>query len=266
MMIDSHCHLDRIDLAPYQNDLAQFMTQVREQDITHLLCVAIDLENLPAMWELVKDFNNICISVGVHPNVELIADQEPGVDDLIAMTAGKRVVAIGETGLDYFRSEGDLSWQHQRLRTHIQAAKELKLPIIIHTRDAKDDTLRILKEEAADEVGGVIHCFTEDWEMASRALDLGFYISFSGIVTFKNAASIQDVARRIDDNRFLIETDSPYLAPVPHRGKPNYPIYVRHVAEKIAELRDTSVEHICDVSSSNYLNLFTKVSEFDLDV
>lgn len=262
MMIDSHCHLDRVDLAPYQNDLTQFMSHLSDQQITHLLCVAIDLESLPSMWELVKDFNNICISVGVHPNVELTADQEPSVDDLIAFTEGKRVVAIGETGLDYFRSEGDLSWQHQRLRTHIQAAKQLKLPIIIHSRDAKEDVLRILKEEGADEVGGVIHCFTEDWDMASRAMELGFYISFSGIVTFKNAASIQDVASRIADDRFLIETDSPYLAPVPHRGKPNYPTYVKHVAEKIAELRNTSVEHVCDVSSRNYHRLFAKVSEF----
>jgi TatD DNase family protein len=262
MMIDSHCHLDRIDLAPYQNDLSQFMRHLSEQQITHLLCVSIDLDNLPSMWELVKEFNNICISVGVHPNVELTADQEPGVDDLIAITKGKRVVAIGETGLDYFRSEGDLSWQHQRLRTHIQAAKQLKLPIIIHSREAKDDVLRILKEEGADEVGGVIHCFTEDWEMASQAMELGFYISFSGIVTFKNATSIQDVASRIADDMFLIETDSPYLAPVPHRGKPNYPTYVKHVAEKIAELRNTSVEHVSEVSSRNYHRLFSKVSEF----
>ncbi len=261
-MIDSHCHLDRIDLEPYQNDLGQFMIHLNNQKITHLLSVSIDLDNLPAMWALVKNFNNICISVGVHPNVELTPEQEPSVDDLVEMTKHKRVVAIGETGLDYFRSEGDLSWQHQRLRTHIQAAKQLQLPIIIHTREAKDDTLKILREEGANEVGGVIHCFTEDWEMASQAIELGFYISFSGIVTFKNAANIQEVATRIADDRFLIETDSPYLAPVPHRGKPNYPTYVKHVAEKIAELRNTSVEHVCEVSSQNYHRLFSKVSQF----
>ncbi|HFD10911.1 MAG TPA: TatD family deoxyribonuclease [Crenotrichaceae bacterium] len=262
MMIDSHCHLDRIDLAPYQNDLGQFMDHLSDEQISHLLCVSIDLDSLPAMWSLVKDFNNICISVGVHPNVKLTVDQEPSVDDLINIAQHKRVVAIGETGLDYFRSEGDLSWQHQRMRTHIQAAKQLKLPIIIHTREAKDDTLKLLREEGADEVGGVIHCFTEDWEMACQAMDLGFYISFSGIVTFKNALSIQDVASRIEDEKFFIETDSPYLAPVPHRGKPNYPSYVKHVAEKIAELRDTSVEKVCESSTRNYHRLFTKVSEF----
>ncbi|MCH9696644.1 MAG: TatD family hydrolase [Gammaproteobacteria bacterium] len=259
MMIDSHCHLDRLDLAPYQNDLGRFMEQVEASNISHLLSVSIDLDALPPMWDLVKPFKNINISVGVHPNVELTSEQEPSVDDLIAMTAGKRVVAIGETGLDYFRSEGDLSWQQQRFRTHIQTAKTLQLPLIIHTREAKHDTLKILREEGADQVGGVIHCFTEDWAMACEAMELGFYISFSGIVTFKNAAAIQDVACRIADNRFLIETDSPYLAPVPHRGKPNYPLYVKHVADKIAELRNTSVEHVCEVSSQNYHNLFSRV-------
>ena len=263
-MIDSHCHLDRIDLAPYDDDLGVFMNQLSDQQITHLLSVSIDLDNLPDMWKLVKDFQNICISVGVHPNVELSSDKEPSVDDLINIAKGKRVVAIGETGLDYFRSEGDLNWQHQRLRIHIQAAKQLQLPIIIHTREAKEDTLKILKEEGADEVGGVIHCFTEDWEMACQAMELGFYISFSGIVTFKNAASIQDVAARIADDRFLIETDSPYLAPVPHRGKPNYPTYVKHVAEKIAELRKTTVEHVSEVSTHNYHSLFKKVAEFSV--
>jgi TatD DNase family protein len=256
MMIDSHCHLDRIDLAPYQNDLAVFMQKLATQQITDLLCVAIDLDNLPAMWELVKGFNNISISAGVHPNVEL--DIEPTVDDLITIAKDKRVVAIGETGLDYFRSSGDLSWQQERFRTHIETAKQLQLPLIIHSREAKDDTWRILKEEGAEQVGGVIHCFTEDWDMAQRCMDLGFYISFSGIVTFKNAATLQDVARRMPEDRFLIETDSPYLAPMPHRGKPNYPLYVRHVAEKMAELRECSFEQVCTSSTANFHALFSK--------
>ncbi|MDD1625850.1 MAG: TatD family hydrolase, partial [Methylococcaceae bacterium] len=165
-------------------------------------------------------------------------------------------IGIGETGLDYFRSEGDLSWQHQRFRNHIRAAKALKKPLIIHTREAKNDTLRILKEEDAGEVGGVIHCFTEDWEFAQKALDLNFYISFSGIVTFNSATEIKEVAKKVPADRFLIETDSPYLAPVPFRGRPNYPTYVRYVAEQIANLRGTSINKIADLSTENFYALF----------
>jgi TatD DNase family protein len=254
MLIDSHCHLDRLDLKPYQNDFACFMQEVKNHHIEHLLCIAIDMESYPAMLDLVQDYAQISVTVGVHPNVH--EGQEPTVDELIALGANDKVIAIGETGLDYFRSSGDLSWQHQHFRCHIQAAKALKKPLIIHTREAKQDTLRILKEENAQEVGGIIHCFTEDWEFAQQALELGFYISFSGIVTFNSAKSIQEVAQKVPADRFLIETDSPYLAPVPHRGRPNYPTYVRFVAEKIAELRGVSVEEIAQQSTSNFYSLF----------
>ena len=254
MLIDSHCHLDRIDLEPYQNDFACFMYEAETKQIERLLCIAIDLESYQSMLDLVSGFQQISVTVGVHPNVKDCKD--PGVDELIALGRSDKVIGIGETGLDYFRSEGDLGWQHQRFRNHISAAKKLKKPLIIHTREAKDDTLRILKEEDASEAGGVIHCFTEDWEFAQKALDLNFYISFSGIVTFKNATAIKEAAKKVPADRFLIETDSPYLAPVPFRGRPNYPTYVRYVAEQIAELRGTSVNKVAEQSTKNFSDLF----------
>ncbi len=254
MLIDSHCHLDRIDLSPYENNFSCFMQETAVQQIEHLLCIAIDLESYPNMLELVAGFKQISVTVGVHPNVKDCKD--PSVDELIALGQPDNVIGIGETGLDYFRSEGDLSWQHQRLRNHINAAKALKKPLIIHTREAKKDTLRLLKEEGAGEVGGIIHCFTEDWEFAQQAMDLNFYISFSGIVTFNNATVIKEVAKKIPADRFLIETDSPYLAPVPFRGRTNYPTYVRYVAEQIAELRGISVNKIADFSTKNFYDLF----------
>jgi len=254
MLIDSHCHLDRIDLQPYQNDFGRFMAAASDQQIKHLLCIAIDLEAYPAMLDLVADYPQISVSVGVHPNVQ--DGREPSIDELVALASNDKVIAIGETGLDYFRSEGDLSWQQQRFRNHIAAAKTLNKPLIIHTREAREDTLKILAEEAADTVGGIIHCFTEDWAFAQLAMDLNFYISFSGIVTFNSAKEIQEVAKKIPADRFLIETDSPYLAPVPHRGKPNYPTYVRHVAEYIAGLRGTSLATIAEQSANNFYSLF----------
>ncbi|MDP1773178.1 MAG: TatD family hydrolase [Methylobacter sp.] len=254
MLIDSHCHLDRIDLAPYQNDFACFMQEAANCKIEHLLCISIDLEAYPAMLDLVSPYPQISVSVGVHPNSQ--EGHDPSVEELIALGQPDKVIAIGETGLDYFRSEGDLSWQHQRFRNHINAAKALKKPLIIHTREAKHDALRMLEEEGGHEVGGIIHCFTEDWEFAKKALDLNFYISFSGIVTFNSAKEIQEVAKKVPADRFLIETDSPYLAPVPFRGRPNYPTYVRYVAEKLAELRGTTVEKIAEESSGNFYRLF----------
>ena len=255
MLIDSHCHLDRIDLKPYENDFSCFMDEANNNQIEHLLCIAIDLESYPAMLELVTGFKQISVTVGVHPNVQDC--KEPSIDELIILGQPDNVIGIGETGLDYFRSEGDLAWQHQRFRNHIGAAKKLKKPLIIHTREAKEDTLRILKEENADEIGGVIHCFTEDWEFAKKAMDLNFYISFSGIITFNNAVAIKEVAKKIPADKFLIETDSPYLAPAPFRGRPNYPTYVRYVADQIAELRGTSTTKIADLSASNFYQLFS---------
>jgi TatD DNase family protein len=254
MLTDSHCHLDRIDLSPYQNDFSCFMQEVNANQLEHMLCIAIDLESYPAMSELVSGYESISWTVGVHPNVT--DGKDPELGELIELGGNHRVVGIGETGLDYFRSEGDLTWQQDRFRTHIQAAKTLKKPLVIHSRAAKEDTLRILEEEGAGETGGVIHCFTEDWDMAKRALDLNFYISFSGIVTFNSAKEIKEVARKIPANRYLIETDSPYLAPVPFRGKPNYPTYVRYVAEQIAELRNTRINEIAEQSTQNYYTLF----------
>lgn len=254
MLIDSHCHLDRLDLAPYQGDFATFMEAVGACNIEHLLCIAIDLESYPKMLAMVADYPQISVTVGVHPNEQDC--QEPTVEELIALGKSEKVIGIGETGLDYFRSEGDLAWQHQRFRNHIAAAKILNKPLIVHTREAKSDTLRILAEENADEVGGIIHCFTEDWDFAKKALDLNFYISFSGIVTFNSAKAIQEVAKRVPADRFLIETDSPYLAPVPNRGKPNYPTYVRYVAEQIAALRGETFDAIAEVSTANFKSLF----------
>lgn len=254
MFIDSHCHLDRIDLKLYQNDFDCFMQEAKNSQIDHMLCIAIDLESYPAMVDLVKDYPEISLSVGVHPNVN--EGKDPSTEELIELGGNPKVIAIGETGLDYFRSEGDLDWQHQRFRNHIKAAKVLNKPLIIHTREAGHDSLDVLADEGADQVGGIIHCFTEDWAYAEKALALGFYISFSGIVTFKNAQAIKEVAKKVPADRFLIETDSPYLAPVPYRGKPNYPTYVRYVAEHIAELRETSVEEIARLSTDNFNVLF----------
>jgi TatD DNase family protein len=255
MLIDSHCHLDRLDLKPYQNDFACLMEHIRTT-CEHLLCIAIDLEAYPAMRELVADYDDISVTVGVHPNEH--EGQEPTVAELIALGQDEKVIGIGETGLDYFRSEGDLTWQHNRFRNHIHAAKALNKPLIIHTREAKHDALDILREENAGEVGGIIHCFTEDWEFAKAALDLNFYISFSGIVTFNSAKNIHEVAKKVPANRLLIETDSPYLSPVPHRGRPNYPQYIKHVAQTVADLRGVSLNSIADISTRNFYTLFKK--------
>jgi TatD DNase family protein len=254
MLIDSHCHLDRIDLKPYQNDFASFMQEAESCQIEHLLCIAIDLEAFPAMQSLVSDYSQISLTIGVHPNER--KGKEPTTEELILLGGNPKIIGIGETGLDFYRSEGDLTWQHQRFRNHISAAKSLKKPLIIHTREAKLDTLRILEEENAGEVGGVIHCFTEDWEFAKKAMDLNFYLSFSGIITFNSAKEIKEVARKVPADRFLIETDSPYLAPVPYRGRPNYPTYVRHVAEQIAELRGISSNQVAELSTENFYRLF----------
>lgn len=258
MLIDSHCHLDRLDLGPFGNNFSRFMEEVKRNDIQHLVCIGIDLEAFPAMADLVDGYDNISLTVGVHPNET--DGHDPSVDELVQLAAKPKIIGIGETGLDYYRSKGDLTWQHERFRTHIRAALETRKPLIVHTRAAKEDTLRILEEEGASEVGGVLHCFTEDWDMASRALDLNFFISFSGIVTFKNAASVQEVAKKVPADKFLVETDSPYLAPVPYRGKPNYPIYVRYVAEQVAGLRGSTLNEVAEQTTKNFYNLFANGS------
>lgn len=255
MYIDSHCHLDRIDLAPYNHQFADFIQDTVRQGVKHMLCVAIDLESYPAMRELVAPYENISLSVGVHPNTD--DDREASIDSLFELAEDDKVIAIGETGLDYFHGKGDREGQLQRFRNHIQVAKAMKKPLIIHTRDAGHDSLDVLKQEGADQVGGIIHCFTEDWAYAEKALDLNFYVSFSGIVTFKNALAIKEVAQKIPADRFLIETDSPYLAPSPFRGKPNYPAYVAYVAKQIAELRGLTLEEVAKLSGDNFYRLFS---------
>ncbi len=255
-LVDSHCHLDRLDLTPFDGDLGKALQAAGEQGVGHMLCVCIDLEHLEDVLQPARQHHNVSASVGVHPNET--DGREPTVDELIELAQDRQVVAIGETGLDYFRSEGDLEWQRQRFRNHIAAAKQIAKPLIIHMRDASEDTLRILKEERADEVGGVMHCFTENWTVAQQALDLNFMISFSGIVTFNSATELKEVARKVPLDRMLVETDSPYLAPVPFRGKSNQPAYVRQVAEHIAELRQTTLQEIAAATTHNYFALFGK--------
>ena len=257
MLVDSHCHLDLLDLSAQEGGLESLLAATRERGIGHLLCVCISMENRAAVLELARRHPDISASVGVHPNHT--EGEEPSVDALVAHAADPAVVAIGETGLDYFRSEGDLAWQHARFRRHIQASKASGKPLIVHTRDAGDDTLRILEEEGAE--AGVMHCFVEDWATARRALDLGFYISFSGIVTFRSAADLREVARRVPKERLLVETDSPYLAPVPHRGKPNQPAFVTHVAEQVAALQGLDYEALAELTSRNFFTLFPAAAE-----
>jgi TatD DNase family protein len=254
VLVDSHCHLDRLDLSKYGGKLSAALEAAAANGVEHMLCVSIDLESFPGMLKAVAPYDQVSISVGVHPNERL--RREPTVAELVELAKHSKVVGIGETGLDYFRSEGDLDWQRKRFRAHIDAAKICAKPLIIHSREAKQDTIRILAEEGADDVGGVMHCFTEDWDMAQRAMELNFYVSFSGIVTFKSAQQLQEVARRIPLDRMLVETDSPYLAPVPYRGKANEPAYVRQVAEFIAELRGVSLEEIAHATRRNYYELF----------
>ncbi len=251
MFVDSHCHLDFPDLA---NNLDGLLANMQTNQVTHALCVGVNLEHFPRVRALAELHQNLFASVGVHPDYE--DTEEPEVEQLSELANHPKVVAVGETGLDYFRLKGDLEWQRDRFRRHIRAAKQCGKPLIIHTRAAAEDTLRIMEEEKADKVGGVMHCFTESWEVAQRALDLNFYISFSGIVTFKNAAVIKEVAKKVPTDRMLIETDSPYLAPVPHRGETNQPAFVRHVAEEIARLRDMDVAEIAEVTTNNFFNLF----------
>ncbi len=258
MLIDSHCHLDRLDLSPFGHDFSECIRETLVQGIEHMLCVSINMEKYPAMRRQIEAFPEISASVGVHPNEEQC--HEPSVDELVSLAKDPKVVGIGETGLDYFRIEGDVNWQQERFRTHIRAALAVGKPLIIHTREARADTLRILREEHAETVGGVLHCFTEDWDTARQALDMNFYISLSGIVTFRNAKPLQDVARKIPEERLLVETDSPYLAPIPKRGKPNYPAYVRYVAESVASLRGMDFGEVAEITTRNFHTLFSTVT------
>ncbi|ALG68077.1 TatD family hydrolase [Beggiatoa leptomitoformis] len=252
MLVDSHCHLDLVEkISP---DV--LIANAQQAGVSHFLCVAVDLHNIPAVIQVAEQHATVYASVGIHPNSA--RDNEPDVERLIQLAQHPKVIAIGETGLDYYRSEGDLSWQKQRFRTHIAAAKATGKPLIIHCREAKADTLQILREEKAHEVGGIMHCFVEDWETARQAMDMNFYISFSGIVTFKTAMDLKAVARQMPLDYLLVETDAPYLAPVPFRGKLNQPAYVKQVAEHIADLKGESFVKIASVTTENFFRLFNK--------
>ena len=252
MLVDSHCHLDFPEL---QDDLAGVLARMGENGVTHALTISTTLETWPAVRRVAGASPNLWCSAGVHPD-ERRDDREVSLGELLAMADDPKVVAIGETGLDYYRVEGDTEWQRERFRTHIRAARACGKPLVIHTRNAAADTLRIMKEEGAGEAGGVMHCFTETWDVAEAAIAMGFHISFSGIVTFKNAVPLKEVARRVPIDRMLVETDSPYLAPVPHRGKSNQPAFVRHVAEEIATLRGISLEEVARATTENFFRLF----------
>jgi TatD DNase family protein len=251
--VDSHCHINFPEL--YQN-IDSILSKMSSNKVTHALCVSVTLDKLPDIFKIANTYPHIFASVGVHPDYEDI--EEPTVEELCRLAQEKKVVAIGETGLDYFRVQGNLAWQRDRFRTHIKAAIQSNLPLIIHTRSAAEDTLNIMREEGADKVGGVMHCFTESLDVALEAIKLNFYISFSGIVTFKNALELKEVVKAIPLNRMLIETDSPYLAPVPYRGKINDPSNVIHVAEEIAKLKNISVEEVGQVTTHNFFELFTQ--------
>lgn len=254
MLVDSHCHLDLLDSVKADNGLDAVLAAAEAAGVEHMLCVGVDRASWPGMMGLVEGRPQVSASIGVHPNEPEGA--EPDVDWLAAGAAHPQVVAIGETGLDYFRTEGDTEFQRERFRIHIRAAKQCGLPLIIHTRAAREDTVAVMREEGADTVGGVMHCFTEDWEMAAAAMDLGFMISFSGIVTFRNATDLQAVAKRVPDDYLLVETDSPWLTPAPHRGKSNHPGMVRHVAEFVAELRGTTLDRVAASTTENFDRVF----------
>lgn len=250
LLVDSHCHLDFPD---YANEQEALLAAMADNGVGWALCAGVTLERFPAMLAMVEAHNNLFAGVGVHPDHQ--EGHDPTVDELVSLAAHPKVVAIGETGLDYYRLTGDLEWQRERFRRHIRAAKECCKPLIIHTRSSAEDTLKILREEGAESIGGVFHCFTESNEVAQQVLDLGFYLSMSGIVTFKNALVLKEVARSVPLDRLLVETDSPYLAPVPHRGKRNQPAYVRHVAEEVAKLRGIEYSELAEATTRNFFDL-----------
>ncbi len=251
MLVDSHCHLD---LAVLADQFPAVLEQMRLNDVAGAICIGVTLEDFPKIQALTARERCIVATVGVHP--ENTGVQEPTVADLVTLAQSPEVVGIGETGLDYYWHKDRPEWQRDRFRTHIRAAREAGKPLVIHNREATEDILRLMAEEKAGDVGGVLHCFTESWEVAEAVLDLGFHISLSGIVTFKNATQVKEVAQRVPLDRLLVETDAPYLAPVPYRGKLNQPGYVKHVAEEIARLRGISFDEVARASTENCFRLF----------
>ncbi|MDA0191085.1 MAG: TatD family hydrolase [Proteobacteria bacterium] len=254
MLVDSHCHLDFPDLA---NRLPEVLGLMAQNGVGCAVCIGVSLEQMPRILALAEAHSRIFASVGVHP--ESADVREPSEDDLLAVAAHPRVIAIGETGLDYYWHKDAPAWQRERFRTHIRAARACGKPLVVHTRDAAADTLRLMQEEGAGDVGGIMHCFTESWGVAEAALAQGFHISLSGIVTFRNAVALKEVARRVPLDRLLVETDAPFLAPVPFRGKTNQPGYVKHVAEEIARLREIPYEAVVEATTANFFRLFPDV-------
>jgi TatD DNase family protein len=251
MLVDSHCHLDFPELA---SDIPGVLADMEAHGVSFALCVAVTLQDFPAVKALADAHENLYASVGTHPDYPDHPVVTP--EELVSFAAAPKVIGIGETGLDYYRLQGDLEWQRERFRAHIRAAVSCGKPLIIHTRAAAADTLSIMREEGAERAGGVMHCFTETWDTAKAALDMGFHISFSGIVTFRNAAPLREVARQVPADRLLVETDSPYLAPVPYRGKTNRPGWVRYVAEEVAKIRGVSFDALADATTDNFFRLF----------
>lgn len=253
MLVDSHCHIDFPDLV---DDFPGVLSRAHDSGVGHLLCVSVNLQDFPAMLQLADRSANISASVGVHPNTPLEVTEEPSVDTLVALADNPKIVAIGETGLDYYRTSCDVDRQRERFARHIRAARCVQKPLIVHTRSAAGETIELMKSEEAGGAGGVMHCFGEDWDTAKAALDEGFYISFSGIVTFKSAQTVRDVAKKVPLDRILVETDAPYLAPVPFRGKTNEPAYVKHTAECLAEIRQMDLDSFADLTTENFFRLF----------
>lgn len=253
MFVDSHCHLD---LPEFSGRIGDVLAAMRASRVSHALCIGVNLEHWPAVLALAEAHGNLWATVGKHP--DQVDGHEPDVAELVRLAQHPRIVAIGETGLDYYWQKDAPQWQRERFRTHIRAAREAGLPLVVHTREAAADTIRLMREEGAGQAGGVMHCFSETQEVAEQALELGFYISFSGIVTFKNALALKQVAQAVPLDRLLIETDAPYLAPMPYRGRTNQPAYVVHVAEEIARLRQVPLETVAAASSENFFRLFAK--------
>lgn len=255
MFVDSHCHLD---FPEYANQVPTLLERMKAAKVTHAMCISVDMPDFPNVLALAEAYENLFATVGTHPDYE--DTPEPTEDQLVELANHPKILAIGETGLDYYRigdrTYAQMEWQRERFRTHIRAAKRANKPLIIHTRSASEDTIRILKEEGANQVAGVMHCFTETWDVAQAAMELGFYISFSGIVTFKNAKELQETCKKVPLDRMLIETDAPFLAPIPHRGKTNEPAWVSHVGEFIANLRGISVEEVAQATTHNFKTLF----------
>lgn len=260
MLVDSHCHLDRLNLSPYEGDLSRALDVAQARGVGQFLCISVSADNIQNIIDIAHKYPRVLASVGVHPCD--LAEGTVSFDQLCAYASQEKVVALGETGLDYHYETESKALQHESFAMHLEAGKQMDLPIVVHTREAKEDTLALIRDYGGLESAGVMHCFTEDWEMAKKSLDLNYYISISGIVTFKNAEQIRDVVRNMPLDRLLVETDSPYLAPIPFRGKPNEPKNVRETAQYIADLRGISLEQLADITTENFYRLFKRAAAY----